>query len=223
MYTCLFLDLHVSLPFDKSPTQIHPNTWASIQAFRLLCDVLRLHPSPSSFLSYYTSHPASPVSWHSLISRSGSVLFNSFFVSYKRFKERFVKVITRPKATTFFFEDNSWSRFPLYWTSQPRDFKEWPRLTGSADEIEILSFLDELPRKLPTRKLIGAYTKSARWATVKDTSLYFCYRSVYRPVLGRRWLLVDVGPRKLGPSSGMGQRLVDGTPRVSRSGQASVM
>ena len=98
MYTCLFSDLHVSLPFDKftmgvlralnvAPTQIHPNTWAFIQTFRLLCDVMHLHPSPSSFLSYYTSHPTQPVSWHSLIGQSESVLFNSFAVSYKRFKE----------------------------------------------------------------------------------------------------------------------------------------
>ena len=88
LYVYLFPDLHVSLPFDEftmgvlwslyvDPTQIHPNTWASIQAFRLLCDVLRLHLSPSSFLSYYTSHPTQPVPWHSLIGRSGSVLFNS--------------------------------------------------------------------------------------------------------------------------------------------------
>jgi len=77
MYTCLFADLHVSVPFDKftmgvlralhvASTQIHPNTWASIQAFHLLCDVLRLHPSPSSFLSYYTSHPTQPVSYRSV-------------------------------------------------------------------------------------------------------------------------------------------------------------
>ena len=165
MYTCLFADLHVSLPFDKfimdvlralyvASTQIHPNTWASIQAFRLLCDVMRLHPSPFSFLSYYTSHPAQPVSWHSLIGQSGSVLFNSFVVSYKIFKESFVKVIVRPEATTYFFDEAGWSQFPLYWTSQPRDFKEWPRPMGGADELEILSLFDALPRKLPTRRLI---------------------------------------------------------------------
>jgi len=70
MYACLFLDLHVSLPFDNftvgvlwalnmAPTQLHPNTWASIQASRLICDVFCLSPSPSTFLSYYTSHPTS--------------------------------------------------------------------------------------------------------------------------------------------------------------------
>ena len=130
MYTCLSSDLHVSLPFDKftmgvlralnvAPTQVHLNTWASLQAFRLLCDVMRLHPTPSFFLSYYTSHPATKVSWHSLVGRPGSILFDSFAVSYKRFKQRFVKVIVRPEATTFFFDEVSRSRFPLYWTDKP--------------------------------------------------------------------------------------------------------
>jgi len=125
MYICLFSDLYVSLPFDKftmgvlralnvAPTQIHPNTWASLQAFHLLCDVMRLHPTPSSFLSYYTSHPAQPASWHSLVGRSRCVLFDSFAISYKRFKERFVKVIVRPEATTFFFDEAGRSRFPMY-------------------------------------------------------------------------------------------------------------
>jgi len=97
MYVFIFSDLHVSLPFDEftmdviwslnvAPTQIHPNTWVSIQAFRLLGDALRLHPSPSSFLSYYTSHPAQPVSWHSLIGWSVffSILSPSLIKSSKR-------------------------------------------------------------------------------------------------------------------------------------------
>ena len=115
MYACFFTDLHVSLPFDEftmgvlqalnvAPTQVHPNTWASLQAFHLLCDVIHLHPTPSCFLSYYTSHPAKKAAWHSLVSRSEGALFDSFALSYKSFKERFVKVIIRPEATTYFFD-----------------------------------------------------------------------------------------------------------------------
>jgi len=86
MYACLFADLHVSLPFDDftvgilkmlnvAPTQLHPNTWASIQTFCLTCDVLCFYPTPSCFLSYYTSHPAKLVLWYSLINRSGNIIF----------------------------------------------------------------------------------------------------------------------------------------------------
>ena len=149
MYTCLFSDLHVSLPFDEftmgvlralnvAPTQIHLNTWASLQAFRLLCDVMHLHPTPSSFLSYYAPHPAQKASWHLLVGWSRSVLFDSFAVSYKRFKERFVRVIVQPKAKTLFFDEADRSRFPLYWTRKPCDFKVWSRPTEGVDELEVL-------------------------------------------------------------------------------------
>ena len=184
MYTCFFSDLHVSLPFDKFtmgvlralnvvPTQIHPNTWLSLQAFRLLCDVMRLRPTPSSFLCYYASHPAQPASWLSLVGRPGSVLFDPFAVSYKRFKERFIKVIVRPEATTFFFDEAGRSRFPLYWTANSRDFKAWPRPMGSDEEVEVLSLFTALPMKLPCQMLTGAYAEMARWTGVRGIGLLF--------------------------------------------------
>ena len=69
MYSCLFLDLHVSLPFDAftvgvlrklnvAPTQLHPNSWASMQAFRVVCWMFGVRPLPSCFLHFYASHPA---------------------------------------------------------------------------------------------------------------------------------------------------------------------
>ena len=184
MYTCFFSDLHVSLPFDMftmgvlralnvAPTQVHPNTWASLQAFRLLCDVMRLHPSPSCFLCYYAFHPAKKASWHSLVGRTGSVLFDLFAGSYKRFKERFVKVIIRPEATTIYFDESGGSRFPLYWTRKPCGFKEWPKPTEGANELEILSLFDALPTRLPCRTLVKAYAKPGRWAAVRVMG--FCF------------------------------------------------
>jgi len=113
-----FSNLHIFLPFDNftmgvlrtlniAPTQLHPNTWVSIQAFRLIYDVLCLHPTPFCFLCYYTSHPVYSVLWHSLSIRS--------------------------EATSYFFNETGWSRFPLYWTKKPRDFKKWPRPTVSIE------------------------------------------------------------------------------------------
>ena len=104
---------------------------------------------------------------------AGHVLFDPFAISYKRFKERFVKVVIRPEATTFFFDRTGRSRFPLYWTSKPKDFKSWPRPTGSEEEVEILSFFDALPRKLPCRSLIGAYTETTRWAAIRGMGSSF--------------------------------------------------
>ena len=109
-------------------------------------------------------------------------MFDSFAVSYKRFKERFVKVIIRPEAMTFFYDEVGQSRFPLYWTDNPQDFKAWPRPTGSDEEVEILSFFDALPRKPPCQMLIGAYAETTRWAVIRVMGLcfyvgrYFCSR-----------------------------------------------
>jgi len=138
MYSCPFSELHVSLPFDNfmmgalkalnvALTQLHPNTWVSIQAFHLICDVLCLHPTPSCFLSYYTSHPTEPIQWHSLIIQSGNILFSSYTTSYKNFKERFFKVFIRPKSMPYFFDEVGRSRFPMSWTRKPQKFKEYVR------------------------------------------------------------------------------------------------
>ena len=105
MYGCLFADLHVSLPFDAftvkelnvAPTQLHPNSWASMQAFRIVCRTFGLRPLPSCFLHFYSSYPAKLASWQSLVSRAGSVLFKPFTTSYKNFKGKFFKVLVRSR------------------------------------------------------------------------------------------------------------------------------
>jgi len=53
---------------------------------------------------------------------------------------------------------------------------------------------------------------------VYDLFTLFLLCLTYRPALERSWPLEDVGPRKLGPTSGRGQRLADDTPRASRGG-----
>lgn len=52
-----FTDLNITFPFDEftmsvlqmlnvALTQLHPNSWAALQAFRLVCDLFCVHPSP---------------------------------------------------------------------------------------------------------------------------------------------------------------------------------
>jgi len=67
----------------------------------------------------------------------------------------------------------------------PCGFKEWPRPTEGADELEILSLFDALPRRLSCRTLIGAYAKPGRWAAVRGMGFFVIVfsRSVGRPSL----------------------------------------
>jgi len=61
MYSTLVTNLHVCLPFDDftmgilrvlnvASSQLHPNSWASIQASKLICHMFHLKPSPQVFL-----------------------------------------------------------------------------------------------------------------------------------------------------------------------------
>jgi len=81
MYSALISDLHVCLPFDDftigvlrvlnvAPNQLHPNSLASLQAFRLICRVFHLKPTSQVFLQYYYTRPRELVSWLSLVGQN---------------------------------------------------------------------------------------------------------------------------------------------------------
>jgi len=152
VYSYIFSDLHVVLPFDEftmdilqsfnvAPSQLHPNTWASLQTFCLICNMFRLSLTPATFLSYYTSHSVDLVSRLSLISQSGNILFSPYTTSYKNFKGNFFKLFIEPEGWGFFLEETGLSQFPLYQTKTPTQFKEWPHSTPDAEELEICSLL----------------------------------------------------------------------------------
>jgi len=100
MYACMFTKLHVRLPLDEftmgvlrllnvAPTQLHPNSWGSLQAFRLICKALYLTPTPESFLYFYVTRPRDPLSWVSLVGRAKISLLDGFTQSFKKFKDGF--------------------------------------------------------------------------------------------------------------------------------------
>ena len=89
MYMCHFSQLHVRLPLDGftmgvlralnvAPTQLHPNSWAYLQAFRILCQSLYLEPTPYAFLYFYDTRPRRPATWLSLISCPSISRLNAF-------------------------------------------------------------------------------------------------------------------------------------------------
>ena len=113
-YACFFRDLHIRLPLNDfqmgvlnilniAHTQLHPNGWASMQAFSILCELLSLSPSPRSFLYYYSSRPGKRPSWLSLISKSDICFLKPFTSSYKDFKGNFLKILIEPEGREYFF------------------------------------------------------------------------------------------------------------------------
>jgi len=130
-----------------------------MQAFRIVCRTFGLRPFPVCFLHFYSSYPAKLISWQSLVSRAGSVLFKSFTASYKNFKEKFFKVYVEPAGTRYFFDKVGRPRFPLFWSRSPTKITDWPRPAyPSEHEREIFSLFDNFPKKLPAWPLMSLYS-----------------------------------------------------------------
>jgi len=99
MYMCHFSQLHVRLPLDDftmgvlralnvAPTQLHPNSWAYMQAFRVLCQSLYLQPSPRAFLYFYDTRPRQSTTWLSLVSRPSINKLDVFSSVLQAFQRR---------------------------------------------------------------------------------------------------------------------------------------
>ncbi|QHO35921.1 uncharacterized protein DS421_9g279430 [Arachis hypogaea] len=130
MYSCLFTELGIRLPFTDfecgvlywlncAPTQLHPNSWGFVRAFQLLMDVLELPPSLRLFFSLFQAKGVGRGLWVNLSSypcRSIFALYKSFF---KDFKTIFVKVRTAEEDFPFYLNEYLEERFPLSWCPEP--------------------------------------------------------------------------------------------------------
>ncbi|RDX62561.1 hypothetical protein CR513_59091, partial [Mucuna pruriens] len=98
LYDTLHSKLGIRLPFSHferavlqalnvAPTQLHPNSWAYVRAFELLCEDLGKAPSLGVFFWFYTVKKTEKVGWTSLCSRPKRKLFQPFLASYKKFKK----------------------------------------------------------------------------------------------------------------------------------------
>jgi len=119
-----FSHLHITFLFDDftmrvlrilnvALTQLHPNSWAILQAFRVVCQIFGLKPTPESFLYYYNTHPSNPVGWLSLSSRPGNVRFAAF-TTYKNFKEYYFKVFVEPDGRDLFYNADGTTKFSFH-------------------------------------------------------------------------------------------------------------
>jgi len=168
MYICHFSQLHIRLPFDKftmgvlrllnvAPTQLHPNSWAYLQAFRLLCMALYLEPSPRAFLYFFVTRPKSPITWLSLISRPGLNKLEAFTQSFKHFKDGFFKVVVKSASRSHFYTADGNTKFPFFWTDNPWRYKVISREDVSVGEKDVVDTLMQFSDKMPTKGLVRVY------------------------------------------------------------------
>ncbi|RDY09164.1 hypothetical protein CR513_06507, partial [Mucuna pruriens] len=133
-----------------APSQLHPNGWAVLQAFRVLCRGLKLIPSAPVFLSNYTVRMGKKVGWVSLAPLPNTSLFNAYTMTYKGFKGRFIKIQAVGGAS--FCLD--FEPMPLYWRL-PLKAPTTPRDQLSLREKAIFRLLDELPRAMNCKELVS--------------------------------------------------------------------
>ena len=104
MYICLFEVLGLALPLtafqcallehlNVAPSQLHPNSWAMVRAFEILCPYFNIRPSVPIFLFFFQMKITGKIGWTSL-SSVFKKLFEFDSIVFRRFKDRFFKVLT---------------------------------------------------------------------------------------------------------------------------------
>jgi len=168
MYMCHFSQLHVRLPLDDftmgvlwalnvAPTQLHPNSWAYLQAFHILCQSLYLEPTPYAFLYFYDTKPRQPATWLSLISRPSISRLDAFSQSFMHFKDGYFKVVVKEGGKAHFLNADGSTKFPFSWTSNPSRYKDMGMEELWVGDKEVVGMLLKFVDKLPTKGLVRVY------------------------------------------------------------------
>jgi len=168
VYACMFMKLHVRLPFDEftmgvlrrlnvAPTQLHLNSWGSLQAFKLICKALYLVPTPESFLYFYTTRSRDPISWLSLISRPKVGLLDGFTQSFKKFKDGFFRVRLLNGGRALYYDECGSPRFPFYWTEMPARLDALSKDMLYVESRRVADILERLPTKVLGKWVVCCY------------------------------------------------------------------
>jgi len=118
-YQTVFKRIRQCLPFtgferellteiNVAPAQLHPNSWAFIRAFSILCNFFGHAPSVDVFLHFFEAKSPGKNVWVSFSGITGRVIPTLFQQSYKGFKGKFFRVCCSEQDRT------ALDGFPLY-------------------------------------------------------------------------------------------------------------
>ena len=77
---------------NTAPAQLHPNSWAFVRGFQILCGYLGILPSMDVFLHFFEVKKQGKSFWVSFSGIAGRILLSLFQNSYKNWKEKFFRV-----------------------------------------------------------------------------------------------------------------------------------
>jgi len=148
-----------------APSQLHPNSWAFIWGFIILCSKLGISPTVEVFFYFFEFKQYGRQLWASLNGVSGRGMFTFFQSSYKNFKGQFIKVCASVGDPTLL------DGFPLYWSPNPR-YQSARRLEDlSPRERGICEFLENLKvvfdtSTLLTKEIPFGFSQGLYWYTL---------------------------------------------------------
>jgi len=142
---------------NVAPTQLYPNSWAYMQAFRVLCQSLYLQPSLHAFLYFYDTRPCQPTTWLSLVSHPSISRLDAFSKSFKHFKNGYFKVVVKEEGKSHFLNAEGSIKFPFSWTESPSRYKDMGTDELSVVDKEVVEVLMKFTDKLPTKGLVRVY------------------------------------------------------------------
>jgi len=122
-YQTIFKRIRQCLPFNSfkrelltdisvGPAQLHPNSWAFIRAFSILCNYFGHAPFVDVFLYFFKAKNPGKNLWVSFSGVTGRVILTLFQQSYKGFKGKFFKVCCSEHDRIVL------DGFPLYWVGK---------------------------------------------------------------------------------------------------------
>ncbi|MCI53733.1 hypothetical protein A2U01_0074980, partial [Trifolium medium] len=76
---------------NVAPSQLHPNSWAFIKAFEVMCLGLEVTPTVGVFFGFFQVKNVSPHSLISLSSQPGRGRFSLFASNFKNYRDTFLR------------------------------------------------------------------------------------------------------------------------------------
>ena len=102
---------------NTAPAQLHPNSWAFVRGFQILCRYLGIPSSVDAFLHFFEVRKQGKSLWMSFSGVAGRIILTLFQNSFKGWKGKFFKVrVTK-------YDPTALEGFPLYWTDKPITIK----------------------------------------------------------------------------------------------------
>jgi len=161
-----FFEKELMMELNVAPCQLHPNAWALIRAFEILCNYFGHNASVDVFLHFFKAKNPWDRSWVSLNGVAGRVILGLYQQSFKDWKGRFYMISATQQSPTLL------EGFPLYWVpgvefKKPRGLETMAHLSSRIRALTKSRSKSTPGVKVNTRRRLGEETPSTSAAKRK--------------------------------------------------------